>query len=456
MSQMPSNDSATPPAGGSTAAQNGISANGMKRRRVLRVLLALAILGGIVTLIYWLNARRYETTDDAFIEGHVAFMGPKVSGQVLELHVTDNQFVKKDDILVTIDPRDYEARLQQAQGALKAAEAQSQAAKTNRELTEVTAPADTRLAQAGVDAAKSAVDSARSQVQMAKSQQVQAQAAVDSAKAWLEQAKADAVAAQADAKRTDDELARYREMVKTNSATPQQLDDAISSAKSTAARYSAAQKKITASEAQVAAAEAAAKTAAEGITQAQAMAQHAESAVGQAQAKFAQAEPFAQRIALAESYFQASQAQSAQLQAAVESARLQLEYCTIRAPMDGYVTRRTVEQGAYLQPGQPMLAIVDPQVWVVANFKETQLERMKPGQPVTVSIDVLDGKELKAHVDSIMTGAGARFSLLPAENATGNYIKVVQRVPVKIVFDEPVERYKLGPGTSVAPSVKVR
>ena len=456
MSQMPGQNTDAAEAGGSLPAQKEVASSGTKRRRALKVLLVLAIVVGVTALIYWLHARQYETTDDAFIDGHVAMVSPKISGQVAELLITDNQLVKKDDILVKIDPRDYEARLRQAVGLLQAAEAQAQAAKTNLELTKVTAPADTRLAQAGVDATKSAINSAQSQVQMAMSQEAQAQAVVQSAKASLEQAKADAVAAEAEAKRSDDDLKRYSELVKTESATAQQLDNASAAAKSADAKYDAAQKKVSAAESQITAVEAAAKTAAEGVTQAKDFVTQAESALGQAQAKLAQAEPSAQRITYAQSQSDAAEAQVAQLKAAVALAQQQLDYCTIPSPRDGFVTRRTVEQGAYLQAGQPMLAIVDPEMWVVANFKETQLENMKPGQSVTVAVDALNGREFKAHVDSIMAGSGSRFSLLPPENATGNYVKVVQRVPVKIVFDEPVIQYKIGPGMSVQPSVKVR
>jgi membrane fusion protein (multidrug efflux system) len=146
-----------------------------------------------------------------------------------------------------------------------------------------------------------------------------------------------------------------------------------------------------------------------------------------------------------------------QAQAEVEQARLNRSYATIRAPQAGHVTRKSVEEGAYIQVGQPLLALVDPAVWVIANFKETQLAKMQPGQPVTVTIDARADVKLAAHVDSVQRGSGARFSLLPPENATGNYVKVVQRVPVKIVFDDlrQVEQYGLGPGMSVVPTVKI-
>ena len=163
------------------------------------------------------------------------------------------------------------------------------------------------------------------------------------------------------------------------------------------------------------------------------------------------------QVARSQSQTDAAEADVARAQAEVNQARLNLSYTKIYAPISGHVTRKSVEQGAYVQVGQPVLALVDPEVWVVANFKETQLDKMRPGQPVTVTVDTRPGVKLTGHVDSLQRGSGARFSLLPPENATGNYVKVVQRVPVKIVFDDlaQVEQYGLGPGMSVVPMVKV-
>jgi membrane fusion protein (multidrug efflux system) len=162
-------------------------------------------------------------------------------------------------------------------------------------------------------------------------------------------------------------------------------------------------------------------------------------------------------VAESRSQTDVAEADAARAEAEAEQARLNLSYTKIYAPISGHVARKSVEMGAYVQTGQPLLALVDPDVWVIANFKETQLAKMRPGQPVTVTLGAHPDASFAAHVDSLQRGSGARFSLLPPENATGNYVKVVQRVPVKIVFDDPkqVEQYALGPGMSVLPSVKV-
>jgi membrane fusion protein (multidrug efflux system) len=163
------------------------------------------------------------------------------------------------------------------------------------------------------------------------------------------------------------------------------------------------------------------------------------------------------QVAQSRSQSDAAEAEIARAEAEVKQAQLNLSYTKVYAPISGHVTRKSVEQGAYVQTGQPLLALVDPDLWVVANFKETQLAKMQPGQPVTVTVDTHPDVTFAAHVDSVQRGSGARFSLLPPENATGNYVKVVQRVPVKIVFDDlkQVEPYALGPGMSVVPTVKI-
>lgn len=434
----------------------GAPANGTKRRRVLWVALLVGLLAAGAGAAYRMHTLQFETTDDAFVEGHVVFISSQVAGQVVSVDVEDNQLVQAGDLLVRIDQRDYQARLEQASGALAVAKAQAQAAEATLELTKVTAPAEVQAAQAGLDAATAATASARTQLVIARSEEVRAKALVDSALARTAAAEAEAEAAQSEATRSAADAARYRELVSTESATQQQLDTAASAATAAAARTTAAQKKTLACRAEVEQAQAGVATAAAAVPGAQARLEEKQAGVVEASARLAQAQTAERRIAVAAGLAAAAASAVTQAEAGERAAQLQVEHTEIRAPREGYVTRRTVQVGSYMQPGQALLAVVGTDPWVVANFKETQLRRMKAGQSAVVAVDACGGREFAAHVDSIQAGAGARFSLLPAENATGNYVKVVQRIPVKICFDEPVPAGMVAPGMSVVPRVKVR
>jgi membrane fusion protein, multidrug efflux system len=344
----------------SPAGENG------RNRNVLRIAGVVVLLLLIGTGVYYFfEIRPYEDTDDAFIEGHVAPIAPRVSGQVTKLLVKDNQAVKKDDVLVEIDPLDYEVKLAQARARLVAAKTQLEQAK--------------------------------------------AQVAVDDAKAQQEHA--NVLVADAQTERAQADLKRY-EGAESRSVSRSQLDTASTEARSTAAQVDVARNREKAALAQAALSRASIETAAADVQQAE---------------------------------------------ATVRQAELDLSYTKVVAPENGFVTHRTVEVGAYVQTGQALLALVMDKVWVVANFKETQLTYIKPGQPVRIDVDAFPSKKFNGHVDSIQRGSGARFSLLPPENAAGNYVKVVQRVPVKILFDNPPDpQFPLGPGMSVVPAVKVR
>ncbi len=339
-----------------------------KRTRQQKVLVA-GIAGLVLLIVVILYYREfiapYESTDDAFIDGYVTLISPRVSGQVARLMVTDNQEVKAGDVLVEIDPRDYETSLAQAKADLAAASSQA--------------------------------NQSRAQVNVSKAKVAQAQAAV--------------TAAEAEAQRANDDLKRY-ENVESRAVSKSAIDLAQAQARSANANMVAAYSQTNAAEAEVVLSEAGVET--------------ATAAVQQAEAKLQQAE-------------------------------LNLSYTKIIAPMDGRVTARTVQLGHNVQPGQALLALVPKDVWVTANFKETQLTYMHAGQPVELSVDAYPNKKFKGKVDSLQAGTGARFSLLPPENAVGNYIKVVQRVPVKIIFDELLPtNLDIAPGMSVVPEVKVK
>ena len=333
-------------------------------RQLIAGVAALAVSAATGTYYYY-DVAPFESTDDAFIEAHVTPLAPQVAGRVAQLLVEDNQAVKAGDVLVQIDPRDFQAALDQANAGLAAAQS--------------------RLTQS------------------------KAQYTVDEAK--VESEKANVIAAQAEARQAEADDRRYH-AVGDLGVSDSQLDLATTQARSADAQVDAARNKELAAEAQATLDQAGIQTA-------------------------------------------AAEVQSSA--AAVRQAELNLSYTQVRATEDGYVTHRTVETGAYVQTGQALLAVVPPQVWVIANFKETQLTHMRPGQPVSVSVDAYPQIKFQGHVDSIQSGTGPRFSLLPPENATGNYVKVVQRVPVKIVLDNPADaNVVLGPGMSVVPEVRVQ
>ncbi len=370
----------------------------MRRWRIIGplFLLLLAVVGGV----YWFSRRNLESTDDAFIDGNAILIAPRVGGAVAHLWIDDNQRVKAHDLLIEIDPRDYQAALDDALARLAQAKAREGSAVADLQLSRAATTADIAMA-------KSALEGAQAQVERARAEQAARQAEYDRAQA---------------------NLPRYENLAKANAASHEALDQAVAAARTSAANLKAAQVAIEAATANVA----------------------------EARARLARAETAPQQIAVKEADLQAATAQVEAAQANADQARLNISYTRIEAPADGFITRRSVNVGDIVQKDQTLATLVSGTPWVTANFKETQLTRMQPGQPVAIEIDAYPDVTFKGHVDSIQRGTGARFSLLPAENATGNYVKVVQRVPVKIVFDDkPEPDLSLGLGMSVIPSVDV-
>jgi membrane fusion protein (multidrug efflux system) len=371
------------------------------RQKRFKIFGAVLVVAALVGGGFWLFTRNSETTDDAFIEADVVPIAPRVSGTVAALHFTDNQWVEQGALLIEIDPRDAAAQLAAARANLDVALAQQQTAAADLALSKVTT-------EAAVAEGRNALDQAQQQVAAARQQ---------------------ADAAQADAERAAADVKRYEMLFQNAVASRQRLDQAIADARSTNARWRAAQLAATAAEAQTL----------------------------QSQARLDDAHAAPQRLAMKEAQLAVTQAQAAQAAAAVQTAELTLSYTTIFAPQAGRMTRRAVRQGDVVQPNQTLAALVVDPPWVIANFKETQLAHMRPGQPVTLKVDAFPGHRFSGRVQSIQAGTGSRFSLLPAENATGNYVKVVQRVPVKIVFDSLADGmvHQLAPGLSVVPDVDV-
>ena len=418
----------------------------------------LAVVGLAVGIPYYLYAIAHESTDDAFIDGHIIAISPRVSGHVALVHVTDNQRVAAGDLLVELDPRDFQARLDAARAALDAAEAARRSRDIDVNLTSITSAAGLDEAEQAVKAAAAMVQNALALAAAAKSQQGEDQAQVAFAKAALEQAQAETLAMVAKYQQASQDLKRNQELARSKTISPQQLDHAATDARMAAADLNAARSKVATQQSLLERAEAALKAAEDNVRQAQAQVAARKAQLEQANARLTSARSAPVQVAQSTSRAEESKADAKKARAEVEQAALNLSYTKIHAPADGYVTKKNVEPGVFVQVGQSLMAIVPSNVWVTANFKETQLTHMRPGQPVTVSVDTYPDETFHGRVDSIQRGTGSRFSLLPPENATGNFVKVVQRIPVKIVFDRPDElaKYRLVPGMSVVPKVNVK
>jgi membrane fusion protein (multidrug efflux system) len=405
--------------------------------------IGIAVVAAVAGGLYYLHIRDYQSTDNAFIQGDVIQVSPRVAGQVLQVYVRDNQHVNRGDPIAEIDARDYEARAAEVRARLTDTAARAEGAQSNLLLTSTVT--DAVLTQTGA-----AAGAAQDQVQVLQAGVTQAAAAIRAAEAALGQAEAQQSAAQAEASRATEDAVRYRALYAKDEVSKQQLDRAETQARAAAASQEAASQATEAARAHLSQAQAAQMST-------QAALRQAEKQVVQAQGRVSEAKSAPRQMEVRHADVASLRAQVEQQRASVQQAELALSYTRIYAPDSGYITRKSVEPGDFVQPGQPLLALVSDRLWVVANFKETQLTLMRPGQPVTLKLDAFPQLRLRGHVESFQSGTGAAFSLLPAENATGNYVKVVQRVPVKIVLDEaPPAGYRIGPGMSVEPEVKVR
>ena len=397
-------------------------------RRVVIVVVAIVVLAG--GLLYWLHSRGRENTDDAQVDGRITPIAARVGGTVIKVNVDNNLQVNSGAVLVQIDPRDYEVAVERARAELADAQANAAAARTGVPIAQVETRAGVSTASGGVEQAQAAVTGAEHEIQVAQANLANAQA---------RQREREATAAKA-AK----DVERLRGLVDKDEIPRQQFDAAVAASDAARASADAAKAEVTAAQS--------------GITVAQQRAAAARGAAAQARAGLATAKTAPQQLQVTQARASAAEARVKQAEAALKQAELNLAYTTITAPGAGIVSRKAVEPGQVIQPGQPLMALVDlDHIWITANFKETQLKLMKPGQKATVEVDALGGREFDAHVDSIAAATGAKFSLLPPENATGNYVKVVQRIPVKLYLEpgqDPDRR--LRPGMSVTPTIYVR
>jgi membrane fusion protein (multidrug efflux system) len=357
----------------------------------------------------------YESTDDAQVDGHVNSVSARISGHVTKLNVQDNQYVPAGTVLVEIDQADYQVAYERAKADFEDAQAAALAAGVTVPITSVNTTSQVSAADADVNSARAGIQAAQQQFEAAKAQ--------------LQQAEANNVKAQND-------LGRYKQLVEKQEISQQQYDQTIAAAKANAAGVEAARASADAAQQQV--------------TQAQAK-------LIQARANFAYANTAPKQMQITRAKAASALAEAQRKKADLDQAALNLQYTKIVAPVNGIVSDRTVEVGQNVAPGQELMKIINlDDVWVTANFKETQLRQMKIGQRVTIDVDA-SGRTYNGKVDSIAGASGARFSLLPPENATGNYVKVVQRIPVKIVFDPGANNdHQLRPGMSVTPKVWIR
>jgi membrane fusion protein, multidrug efflux system len=406
------------------ASKNERRTNSRVRRMVLGmgVLLAVVISIGLYT-----HYRHRISTDDAQVDGHITPVASKIYGNVLEVVVQDNQHVKSGDVLVRIDPRDYQARVDQARATQGLAESQEQAALVGVPLTRETTESGTSAAEAQLEAVQADLGRYRViQERTSTSDLAFAQANVETRLASFERAQAD--------------LGRMKPLVAKAEISQQQYDAYLAAARVAESELKAAREKL--------------ETARMEVETARATTKAAEARVSQAQASLLQSKASHKQVAIRTAEASSANAAVAQARANLAAAELQLSYTTVTAPIDGVVTKKTVETGQIVQPGQGMMVLIPlKEVWVTANFKETQLAGVKPGQKARIKVDMY-GKSFDGHVDSIAGATGARLSLLPPENATGNYVKVVQRIPVKIVLDpEVLEQAVLRPGMNVVATI---
>jgi len=404
----------SPPVGAAETEETPRRGLSPRARLALVVVAIAAVLGGT---LWWLHSRRYESTDDAQIDGHLNPISARVAGTVVAVApgVEDNRFVQAGTVLVEIDPADYQAQLDQAAADVARLEAAAAASRAEVPVASANATGQLQVAQAMLGQARDAVGAARANREAARARLAQAEA---------------------NAKRAEDDRARY-----ANLAAKQEISRSEYDRRATEART--AQDQVAAARAEVAS---------------------AEQQVSAAQGKVAQQQADLLRARSAPEQIQAAQARSGSASADLERARSQLEIARLNlartkivAPVSGVVGRRSVEVGQRVQPGQELLTLIQlDDIWVTANFKETQLANVRPGQPATLHVDTY-GRDYSGHVESIAAATGARFSLLPPENATGNFVKVVQRLPVRIRIDKGQDKdHLLRPGMSVDAKIQVR
>ena len=393
----------------------------------IRIAIGVLVVVLLAAGVWWWSTRNRESTDDAQVDAGVTPIAARVGGAVVAVPIVDNQQVHEGTVLVEIDKRDYEVALDRARAELADAEASAIAARAGVPITSTTTASNVTTARGGVDQAVSEIGATEQ--------------GIEAAKARLNTAQARQREAAAKATKTAKDVERLKPLLAKDEISQQQYDAAVAAANVDAA-----------------AAESAAAQAVEAehdIRVAQSRLVQAQSKQQQASAELAEAQTGPDQIKVTQARAAAADARVMQARAGVRQAELNLEHTTVKAPVKGTVSKKSVEVGQLIQPGQALMAVIPlERVWITANFKETQVEHIHPGQPVTIRADAYGGKTFNGKVESIAAATGARFSLLPPDNSTGNYVKVVQRIPVRISLDAGQDPdHLLRPGMSVVPTV---
>jgi membrane fusion protein (multidrug efflux system) len=402
-----------------------------KKSRIVRIVVLLVVVAGIAWggVRLWNYFNTFESTDDAQIDGHINAVSGRIAGNVVEVLAEDEQFVHAGDVLVRIDPRDYQVAVDKASADLSDAEAALEASRIDIPIVSTNTASQLKTANSGRADATAFLLGAERQLSAARDR--------------LETAQAEVRQTQANVRKTSDDVARYKLLVDKNEIPRQLYDTSVADAAAAQAELDGRNAAVREAEQNIVVAESAVEQARQRITQADASIESASTAPRQ--------------VAVSESHAKSALAQVAQKKALLDQAKLNLSYCTIVAPVTGIVGKKTVELGQNISPGQQLMAVVPlDDIWVTANFKETQLSHMAPGQRVRFTVDAND-REYSGRIVAVGGASGSRFSLLPPENATGNYVKVVQRIPVRINIDpgQNGDR-RLRPGMSVDPRVFVQ
>jgi membrane fusion protein, multidrug efflux system len=410
---------------------NGNSTESRPQRKSKWILILIPLI--LIAAGYFIYQHYFafrESTDDAQIDGHINPVAAKVSGYLVSINVEDNQFVKAGTVIAQIDPRDYQVALEKANADLAAAQSGSEAAHTQVPITSTTTSSALSLADAGMEQAEGFKEAAMKDV--------------DALRAKLESNQARVRETQANYTKATQDLERMKLLIAKDEISKQHYDAVVAASDAARAAGDSAKAGVTETS--------------RAIEAAQARVAQAEARIKEARANRQLTQTAREQMSISRSNAQTSSARVKLAQAALAQAELNMEYTQVKAPIDGIVSQKRVELGQYVQPGQPLLALVPHHnVWVTANFKENQLKKMHPGQPAVVTVDAYGGYSFKGHIESIAAATGAKFSLLPPENATGNYVKVVQRIPIKIVIDKGQDDlHPLRPGLSVIATVNTR
>ncbi len=423
------------------------------RNKWVATIVCVCCLGiAIAGTLFWRYRATHVSTDDAFVEGRVSAVSAAVEGTVLEVSVNDNQQVKEGQVLVKLDPKYYKGKLVGAKAAVAIARAELKAAEEQVSFSREIISSQVAQAEAALQASASAIQASRQVVDQAK-------AILASKREALAVAEAELNEKQALEEKAKIDFDRMRNLLKKNAISQVDFDLAKVNYQASAAQVAAAKRKVLQAkkELEAASADLKAKESGYAYSPIHLGIKSAKAKEIEAKAKLAETRAKERSIRIREAELELARGRLKAALGKFEFAKNQFEDTIIRAPIAGRVTKKTVEVGEFVHPGQPLMAIVSlSDVWVVANFKETQLTHVRPGQRVKITVDTCPGEVFTGTVDSIQAGTGARFSLLPPENATGNFVKVVQRIPVKIVLDRQSNPCVLRPGMSVVPKIELR